>query len=202
MTINQRYRVHKIKTYKSYLRLFIIITFLVIFYYTFSKYSDLFVLSSDLEIANWKIIINGTRIDSSIETINNAIELKVDNDESENIIRAGQTGYFDIEINPDGTEVAIDYQIVMDFSEMPEEIEIASYARIENGIVKENGNVPEDKKFTGEINLNTEENVKYRLDSRDTVTYRFYWTWRGEDFEIEYNDNYNVKSNLIVMQKI
>ena len=202
MTLNQKYRIHKIKTYKSYLRLLIIIIFLISFYYTFSKYSNVFVASSGVEIANWKIVINGTRIDSSLESINNAIELKVDNAESEDVIRAGQTGYFDIEINPDGTEVAIEYQIIMDFSEMPEEIEIASYSKIENGIVMENGNIPEDMRFLGEINLNTVENVKYRLDERDTIIYRFYWKWRGEDFEIDYNDNYNVKSDLTVVQKI
>lgn len=203
MTLNQRYRIHNIKnTYKSYLKLFIIIGFLIAFYYTFARYSNVFVTTSDLDIANWRIVINGTKIDSTTETIDNAIELKVDDDETDGIIRAGQTGYFDIEINPDGTEVAIEYQITMDFSEMPEEINMTSYAKMENGIIKDSGQIPADNKFSGEINLNTEENVKYRLDSRDTVTYRIYWTWSGEDFEIDYNDNYNVKSDLMVMQKV
>lgn len=203
MNLNQRYRIHTEKrTIKRYLKLLGIIAFLLIFSYTFASYSSTFIAQSNFKVAQWKIVLNGTLIEENVNVLNNVIELRTTPESSDGLIRAGQTGYFDMEIDPDETEVAIEYQVTIDFSEMPEEIEINSYEKLQNGQVIEQGQIPENNKFSGEINLRTENNIKYRLDSRDTVTYRFYWTWDGEDYVIDYNDNYKVKSTIVVQQKI
>lgn len=201
MTLNQRYRIYGVKKASRYLKLFIIIAFLLMFSQTFASYSSMFVVQSDFNVAKWKIVINGTEVNENIKTLNNAIELKSDDNIIDGLIKAGQTGYFDISINPDGTEVSLEYSIAMDFSNMPDKIVMNSYSIIKDNEESEKMAIPSDNSFNGTIYLKQENNVKYRLDSSDTITYRIYWTWSGEDYEIEYN-TYSVTSNITVQQII
>ena len=125
MTLNEKYRIHnRKKSYKSIL--IYVILFLAFFISnSFARYSTMNNTVIGVDVANWNIKINGIDISQNENTIHNEIELIVtENETQDKLIEAGQSGYFDIEINPADTEVSIAYKIILDTSNLPDGINL------------------------------------------------------------------------------
>ena len=192
MTINERYRaisIHQTKRY-NIIYLLILILFIAI-PTTFSRYTITAEGETSVSIANWQIAINGVNL-SHTTTLNNKIDLIYDNKQN-GIILPGETGYFDIVIDPTGTEVSIEYEITIDLSNMPQNMILTGYT-LNAG---EMTNVPNNNTFTNEIHLSNQS----KLDESNKQTYRVYWQWTGSS-KIEIDENYFINANTRVRQII
>ena len=117
MKLSQHYKVFR-KTRKPYMLVLFIIVLLFPRYYTVSRYSSVSNVSSGAGIANWSIAINGQAISSSTTNIESQIKI-IPDEQNETELGPGDTGYFDVEINPAGTEVSVEYTIDIDLSHLP-----------------------------------------------------------------------------------
>lgn len=208
MTLNEKYRMHRSLKIGNYIKLLCVIVFIVSISFTFSAYNNIIVVKDDYDVAKFSVKVNGQSIENLDEDTEEEgsklisdIKLITTNGPDDDIIRAGEEGYFDIEIDPTGTEVALEYFITLDFSSMPEVIKMKSYSL--NGVDK--GELPSDYKFSGEMNLHKGD-ANEALVSSDKVSYRIYWQWKGDVSETGYEEiemqDYKLKANVIVQQKI
>ena len=87
-------------------------------------------LSVDSNIAKWNILVNGTDIKNSETFVVDKINL-VNND---NVISGkmapGSYGYFDIMIDPDGSDTSIRYDISFDFSLLNNKIVVSKIEEV------------------------------------------------------------------------
>ena len=189
---NRRKRVIRFFTFYSFLALFLIL------HNTFARYTTVLEGAPRVEVAKWKIKINGNDIDVQ-DTITNAFTLiptSTTQTTTNNKLAPGQTGNFDIVINPEGAEVSMVYTISFDLTNVPEGVGITRYEIIEEGITNKFNNVS----IEGEINLN--ENLQ-SLTYSDTRTVRIYWEWSENTENIPTGtENYNVIASISVKQKI
>lgn len=192
MTINERYRAISIHRTKRYNLIYAIILILFLMIpTTFSRYTITAEGETSVNIANWQIAINGVDLAQNA-TLNDKIYLIYDNQQN-GMILPGKTGYFDIILDPTGTEVSIEYEIVIDLSNMPQNMILTGYT-LNSGEIN---TVPNNNTITGEIHLSNGT----KLDSSNKQTYRIYWQWTGSS-EIEIDENYFINANTRVRQII
>lgn len=128
------------------------------------------------DIAKWQILVNNNSVNSTEDfTIdsftNDSPYIK------EGKIAPGISGYFDIEINPNSTQVSFTYEISFDFSTLDERFIIDNVNEI-NGYEITN----EDNKYTGKILLSDiENNVKHNI--------RVYIKWINDEENNEIDSN-------------
>ena len=197
MTLNERYRIHnKSKSNKSLFMYLVLFAFLI-FSSSLARYTNQSNATLGLEFANWCIEINGIKITPDTKTINNKIDLIVtENKTQDGLIKPGQKGYFDININPQYTEVSLKYKILIDTSDLPSEIKLKNYS-INNSETKQN--MPANKTLSGNILLDG----KASLNETDNKKFRIYWEWASTDSKIEnIKDNYKIKANIQLEQMI
>ena len=197
MTLNERYRVHnKLKSDKLLL-IYILFLFIFIISTSFARFVTESNTTLGLEIANWCIKINDTQITQETSTIMNDIELiTTENISEDGFIKPGQSGYFDIILDPQYTEVSLKYKILIDVSELPSQIKLTDYS-INDFSIKQQ--FPGNNILEGNILLNGSSN----LDDTDKKIYRIYWQWPEEDAKIEdIQSTYKVKANIQVEQII
>ena len=195
MNLNERYYISaRNKTKKRY-RIFIVIILLLLFSLTLARYNSTATYNSKIGVAKWCIKINNVEITQNTKKLTDEIELvAVENKSEDDLIKAGQKGYFEINIDPQYTEVSLNYSIVIDTSELPEEIELTKYA-VKDFDTKID--MPSNNILTGDILLDGKTN----LDDSDAKTYRIYWEWADEDNIIDIK-NYKLKANIIIKQEI
>lgn len=157
---------------------------------TRAKYNSLASGSGIVQIANWNININGENILTNQSTISNDLNLIIDNLPSDGIIRNGDTGYFDIVINPTGTEVSADYEIDLSFSKSNSnstDMKFTHYS-FDNGT---NKTELQNNTITGTFSLN----------DLNPVTCRVYWEWTG-NVSVNNSSDCEINANVKVIQKI
>ena len=140
-------------------------------------------------VSKWNININGENILAQ-NTLSDELEINIDTSPMDGIIRNGDTGYFDILINPTGTEVSVDYEINLSFlksNELSTDMEFTNYS-FNNGTEK---NEIENNKINGTINLT----------NLNSVTCRVYWKYTGNVLE-NYSENYEINADVKVKQKL
>lgn len=198
MNLKTRY---KSKSRKRVIRFFVFYSFLSLFlllYSTFGRYTTIQEGKPRTEIANWNIKINNNDVTSE-NTMSNIITLVPDvttQTTTNNELAPGQTGYFDIVINPQETDVSIEYIINFDMTNLPTGVSITSYEIVEDGIA----NTFTNTSIEGEINLS--ENTK-SLSESDTKTVRVYWSWSDTTTDIpNETDSYSIKVIVSVKQKL
>lgn len=125
-------------------------------------------------IAKWNIKVNNKNVTTEGTTLNNMITL-IPNETSnvvEGKLAPGHGGYFDIAINPEGTEVGFDYKIVLDVTSLPIDVTLTGY---NIGTSGDSSNVTEiiDNTITGTMNLPSTS----VFTTEDTKNFRFYWIW-------------------------
>ena len=196
-TLNQRYQVHnKPKSNKSLL-LYALVFAILIFSTSFSRYMTENGSTLGMSVAKWNIKVNNRSITQFNTTMQNEMSLVVtDNSTNDNIIRPGQKGYFDIIIDPQYTEVSLNYEVKIDTSELPSQIQIVNYSLND---LTEKITMPNNKTLTGSILLDGADN----LDSTAKKYYRIYWQWPIENGKIEnIKSSYKVKANVKIEQFI
>ena len=134
MNLKQRYKSKGSRRLVRFLGFYSILTFFLLFYSTFARYVTVVEYDTTVAIANWQILVNNVDILNG-ETLTDFIQLIPSTQTTtNNKLAPGQNGYFDITINPEGTDVAIEYKITFDVSNLPTGIILKSYEIIEDNI--------------------------------------------------------------------
>lgn len=195
MNLKQRYRSKGSRRLVRFLGFYLILAFFLLFYSTFARYTTVVENDTKVGIANWQISLNDTDIING-ETLTDTVQLvPLTQTTTNNKLAPGQNGYFDITINPEGTEVAIEYTINLDISSLPTGIILTTYEIIEDNI---SGNIA-DSQIHGEINLQQMQ----QLTVEEKKTIRIYWEWNESSTKIPTgNENYKIETEITVKQKI
>ena len=197
MNLNERYRIHNKKKSNKTLLIYLAVFTLLVFSNSFSRYVNNSNKTLALEIANWNIKINDIQINESTRHVQDGIYFVVtENQSNDGLIKPGQSGYFDIKIDPQYTEVSLKYKITIDKSSLPEGIELKNYS-INNSTQKQkmpNNNIIKDSIYI---------ESKTHLDSEDVRIYRIYWEWDSSKAKIEnIKNDYKIKANVQIEQII
>lgn len=195
MNLRQRYKSKGTKRLIRFLGFYSILAFFLLFYSTFARYTTIVKNESTVAIANWQILINDNDILNS-GTLTNQIELVPSTQTTtDNKLAPGQNGYFDIIINPEGTDVAIEYTINLDVTNLPSGITLTTYEILNENISAD----IENNQIEGEINLQQMQ----QLTSSDAKTIRIYWEWEDGNTNIPTGEeNYKIEATITVKQKI
>ena len=133
MTLKNRYKSKKNRRFVGFLGFYMMLTFFLLFYNTFARYTTVLQNESTVAIADWQISINDKDILNEQRLVNSLQLIPDTNVTTDNKIAPGQKGYFDIIINPEGTDVAIQYMMNFDTTQIPTGIKLKEYKILENG---------------------------------------------------------------------
>lgn len=110
-------------------------------------------------IGKWLVKVNNTNISTGTQVQNfqiNQLQYNSDSHVKQNKIAPGLIGYFDIEIDASETDVAVIYDVILDFSQMniSDSIKFSRLVRIENEEEVDTGIIRTgDNTYTGIIAL-------------------------------------------------
>ena len=186
MTLNEHYKFHSRKSLKSYTKLFIFIVLFIVVLNTFARYENAYESNPLTQIAKWNIKINNHEVTASTGTITSNVNIIPDTIGEENL-GAGDTGYFDIEINPELTEVSIEYTITLDISHLPSNTIITGCE-----LYNKNGSKVKD------ISLLTDENVKKYL--KDEILLNENRNTLGENDIKKYRMHCKIDEDVVIEQ--
>lgn len=194
--MNLRLR-YKASLSKKIIRLFVCFSFLTFLLFctnTSSRYTGQVEDITKAEVAKWNIKVNNQVI-SSTGTVDCAITLVTDRPDGK--IEPGSTGTFDIEIDPNETEVSVEY--LLNFDNLPVGINAVSYE-----ILEENSKeilVLGD--IEGNISLDAARNA---LTSGEKVTLRVHWMMEDTAIDVntltDENKQYTIMVGVTAKQKI
>jgi len=123
--------------------------------------------SSQTKTAKWQVLINETLIDSQTENLIIDKITILDNEYTltdENKIAPGCEGYFEIEIDPNGTEVSVKYDISFDFSNVKNGIEIVNISETTGKeIIKTGENTYSNVITQSESKQNIKNNIRVNI---------------------------------------
>lgn len=197
MSLSRRYNTNRIKKTINFVEIYIFLTFLLIFSSTFARYTAKIEGNPKTETATWKIQVNNNEI-SEGETLTNSITLVPEittQTTTNNKLAPGQNGYFDIIINPQGTEVAVQYEINIDTTNLPKGIDLTKYTIQEDNVEENISN----NKITGEIDLNKLQ----QLEESDSKTIRIYWEWNKNSADMPVGgEGYQIIAEVNLKQKL
>jgi len=200
MNLSQRYNAKSNKRFIRFAFFYAVLIIVLLIMSTNAKYISNTPITTKADVAEWKVSIND--IDATSQEVYTGEITLVTNSSlnqttTDNKLAPGKTGYFDIILDPTGTEVSIEYTISFDLSNLPEDLKVKDYTIIEDstsGVVSENS-------ISGEILLNAN---KQPLSASDKKTLRVNWEW--EDKEInqipDKNEEYKIEASILVKQKI
>ena len=164
-----------LKSNKMYIRtIYLLIITCMMTAFSMAKYQSIYTSSGVASIATWSIKVNDVDLTGEGTTLTNKIELKPD--ETSNVVSGklapGYGGYFDIALNPVGTEVSFNYNLKLDNSNLPADIEIVGYTIGTSG-TSENATPIVDNTITGTMSLTNNT----AFSSSDTQNIRIFWIW-------------------------
>lgn len=182
-----------------------VIVFIIFLFFSFhgktiSRYYNAFINNSDLSLAPWVISINNQKITSAgeVDIIVNPVvtETTTVTKTYKNKIVPGCKGYFDMEINPEGTGVALDYIIDFNLDNLPGGMTFTKYEILdENKVVTETYNIlPSNDKIIGTMSL-IDGNL---LGRENTLRYRIYWDYVDDDALNTTAPNVNNQNTMII----
>lgn len=195
MTLKEKYTIKNKKRIKQFIFLYSILAIFFVMYSTLAKYEDTSEGYIKIAVANWKIALNGKELTSSNNTLTDSITLipttKI-NENNPSKIKPGQTGYFDIEIDPTGTEVSFWYQVSLDLvnSVLPRGLNILSYS-LDGGITS--NTLPKDNTLSNTVSLGSKD----MFTDSDVQRIRYYWNWESGEGEAS---TYTIIANVKVKQ--
>lgn len=194
MTLKEKYTLKSKKRTRQFIFFYSILVIFFVLDLSFAKYEMTSEGYTKVTVANWKIALNGQELSSNNNTLTNIITLipttNID-DTDPTKIKPKQSGYFDIEIDPTGTEVSFLYQITLDLTNsiLPNNFNITSYS-INDEIVTDlpDTNLVSNTVFLGDKNIFT---------ANDKQIIRFFWSWTNGDYE---EKKYTINANVEVKQ--
>lgn len=150
---------------------------------TLSRYYDSMVNGSDLPLAPWEITINDYKITAAGKVNVNVepviTETTTQTKTYKNKMVPGCKGYFDVEINPTGTGVSIDYEINFNPENLPGGMVYTKYETLDasKNVTNSFTTLPSDSKLTGTMRL-VDGNL---LGSENILRYRVYFDYIDDD---------------------
>lgn len=78
---------------------------------TYSRYSSTGNANATVKVAKWAVKLNGTNISSATGTVTPTLTYAENSNVAANKLAPGRSATFDIELDPTGSEVAIDYTL-------------------------------------------------------------------------------------------
>lgn len=198
MNLKERYKTRGKRRIIKFFAFYLFFAFLLIVYSSYSRYTIIEEGTPKAYIASWKVEINNQDITDK-QTLTNVIELVPDSTiqtTTDNKLAPGKSGHFDLIINPEGTEVAVEYNINFDTTNLPTGIELTRYEIVEDNTSENliNSNI------VGQINLTNREQA---LSENDKKTIRVYWEWKEDTVDIPTEGtNYNISVTINLQQKI
>ncbi len=121
-----------------------------------------------MELAKFNVLVNNKNI-----TSDEAFDLVLSNNENtyNNKIAPNQNGYFEIEIDPTGTEVSLQYNFLFNLTDLDSEIKLTNY--------EINGNVYpiEDNIISGDLLL---PSTGKAFTESDKLNIKINWEWTKE----------------------
>lgn len=170
---------------------FICITFFAS--YTFSRYIDTTSGNSQIDIAKFNVTVNGQNV-----TNDDPFYLKLSDTTNtlDDKMAPNNSGYFEITIDPTGTEVSLDYSFLFNFdsidSEIRNNIRLINFEA--NGVMYSIN----DNFVKGELLL---PSTSQAFTVSDKLTLKVNWEW-DEDITNPDIDSSNVTVIAVVKQKI
>ncbi len=138
--------------------IFLLVTiFTIVDSYGLFESENTFLVDSD--IARWNVVINGSDIKYNDTFVVDKVNL-VDNDNVlSGKIAPGSLGYFDIVIDPSGSDTAIRYDVTFDFSSLNSNIVVSSIEEVYSGNLIRTGDDTYSKVITLDDILNNISNT-------------------------------------------
>ena len=78
---------------------------------TYSRYSSTGTANATVGVAQWAVQLNGTDISSASAVVTPSLTYAANDNVAANKLAPGRTATFDVELDPTGSEVAIDYTL-------------------------------------------------------------------------------------------
>lgn len=194
MTI-KRYKHVKKNRVKKLLIFYVFICIFFIASYTLSRYVTQISGDPEIGIAKFNVTVNDIDVTKGLPF---ELNLSPTTTTTDGKIAPNETGYFEIEINPNLTEVSLEYEFEFDFTEMPEKFKLTYFTindketkyPIENNIIKRDLILP---------------NTIHGFTEEDKKTIKVYWSWEQEDItnpDINDINNKAISVKATVKQKI
>ena len=186
---------------------------LIIFtFYSYARYMNTYDGNISINFANWEIKLDDIKLSQKGNVFEKELALipfvsgeKLSSDGISGdrmsgdipIVKAGKimpgdSGYFDISINPTNTEVSVKYQVEVDLQELPETIVVDKYRINDDSIINTSG----DRIITVDGKILLED--KEKLDENDIKNIRFFWNWDEDDEDIP--EESTIKSKISIQQ--
>ncbi len=184
----------KEKRYHNFIVCYLVIVAITFANYTFSRYTTTFESTATIKTARFNILVNDNMLGEEEK-----FDLLLVSDSSNtynNKLAPDSTGYFEIVINPSGTHVSVEYEVIFDISKINSEgktVVLTKYS-LDKGVTFTQ--MPSDNRIEGEILLNEEA-----FTSSDAVTLRVYWQWQQDITNPVFNDEV-IQVTSTVKQKV
>lgn len=195
MTRRRKKKVNiKKKRYHNFIAFYLVIVVFTFANYTFSRYTATSEAIATIKTARFNIAVNEHILGK--EEKFNLLLVSNNSNTYNNKLAPNSTGYFEIVINPSGTHVSLEYEVIFNISEIVnagKTIVLTKYS-LDNG--ETFTKMPNDSKIEGEILLNGAA-----FTSNDAVTLRVYWQWQ-QDLTNPVFNNETIQVTSIVKQKI
>lgn len=216
MSKGKRYKKSE-KRFANFFLFYLVILCFVFVNYTFSRYTATTNVIPTTNAAKFYIQVNDGKLGEQ-ETFN--IDLGTIENTINNKISPDSNGKFDIVINPDTTQVSLEYDIKIDLSNIKEtpvnakgdkiNVAIIGYSLNEESEVREIQTIIENGitmyQINGEINLSDSKNEnKDGFIKEDQVTIKVYWKWEQDIENPTFSDNITnrfIKITTEIKQKI
>ncbi len=194
MPQKRKYRLKK--RIKNFLIFYIFVSILFVASYTLSRYVEVTQGMGGIEIAKFNVSVNdvsvkdGTPIQFNFSESTTFLNEKVAPDSE---------GYFEFVINPDGTEVSLEYEFKFDLSKLDKDFKLTYFKVNDSG----NYDITDGNIVKSDLLLPKTGNG---FTDSDAINIKVYWSWfKEEDItnpNIEDYDNKNINVIAIVKQKI
>ena len=195
MATRKKYRLKK--RIKNFLIFYTIVCTLFVASYTLSRYVETSIGIGGIDIAKFNVSVND--ID-----VTDGTPIKFDFNDSKTFakgkIAPNSRGYFEFTINPDGTEVSLEYEIKFMLEELDEDFKL-EYFTVNDG--KTHYDITDGNIAKNDLLLPTTETG---FTDADKINIKVYWYWDEQDEilnpDIDIYDNKDMNILVIVKQKI
>ena len=187
---------YKLKRIRNFLIFYMFICILFVASYTLSRYVETTEGTSGLEIAKFNVTVNDINVTEGNPFILNYKDIT---DTSEKIA-PNTKGYFELKINPIGTEVSLEYEFNFDLRGIPKEFKL-TYFTINDS--EEHHDITEGNIIKNDLLLSDKKNG---FTEDEKINIKVYWDWNiDEDItnpNVDTIDNKDISIIAVIRQKL
>ncbi len=195
MATRKKYRLKK--RIKNFLVFYTIVCTLFVASYTLSRYVGTTTVTNGIDIAKFNVSVND--ID-----VKDGAPIQFNFSETSTFMRGkvapNKKGYFEFTINPDGTEVSLEYEIKFNIDKFDDDFKL-EYFTVNDG--ETHYDITDGNIAKNDLLLPTTETG---FTDADKINIKVYWYWDEQDEilnpDIDIYDNKDMNILVIVKQKI